>query len=130
MSIDIDNNQKNKNKLFNNNVILNHANYLNSKIKSNDYKLNNIINSRYENEKKNILSSFEENYENEKELKQYSLTIDKSRKSKNYSMKLFKNGYMIYNHYKNDNGKLIKTSYDIQNHDKYNRTQKFSSFFF
>ena len=37
---------------------------------------------------------------------------------------------MIYNHYKNDNGKLIKTSYDIQNHDKYNRTQKFSSFFF
>ena len=130
LSIDIDNNQKNKNKLFNNNVILNHANGLNSKIISNDYKLNNKINSRYENEEKNILSSFEDNYENEKELKQYSLTIDKSRKAKNYSMKLFKKGYMIYNHYKNDNGKLIKTSYDIQNHDKYNRTQKFSSFFF
>ena len=130
LSIDIDNDQKNKNKLFNNNVILNHANGLNSKIISNDYKLNNKINSRYENEEKNILSSFEENYENEKELKQYSLTIDKNRKAKNYSMKLFKKGYMIYNHYKNDNGKLIKTSYDIQNHDKYNRTQKFSSFFF
>ena len=130
LSIDLDNKKKNKFNLFNNNVISNHFNSFNKNIISIDNKFKKNRNLRYENEDKNLLSSFDENNEKEKELKQFSLTIDSKRKTKNYSMKLFKKGCMIYNYYQNDNGKLIKTNYNIQNQDKYHRTPKFSSFFF
>ena len=132
LSISIDNKKKNKYKLFNNNLLSNHFESFNHDLISIDNKSNRKINSRYEHNEQNLLYSFDENIKNEKELKQISLTIDKKRRTENYSMKLFKKGNIIYNSYKNDNGKIekIKTSYDTQNQDKYKRTQKFSSFFF
>ena len=130
LSIDIDNKKKNDYKLFNDNSISNYFNFLNNIKSSISNKFNKKRNLRYENEK-NLISSFDENNENEKELKQFSLTIDKSRKTKYYSMKLFKKGYMISNDFKNENGKfeIITTSNDNKNSDKYKRTPKFSSFF-
>ena len=134
LSISIDNKKKNKYKLFNNNLLSNHFESFNHDLISIDNKSNRKINSRYEHNEQNLLYSFDENIKNEKELKQISLTIDKKRRTENYSMKLFKKGNIIYNSYKNDNGKIekIKKSYDTQNQDiyKYKRNQKFSSFFF
>ena len=125
--------KKRKNKFFNNNLLSNHLNSFNKDFKSVNFKLNQFINKRndnYKKEHKNSITSLEENKEKEKELKQFSLTVDKNINPKYYSIREFKNGYIISRYYSKEKGKFenIKTNSDSTNSIKHQRTPKFSNF--
>ena len=124
-----------KNIFFNNNLLSNHFTSFNDDFKSFNSKLtefNNKTNSRYNSKQKNILSSFNEDIKNEKELKQFSLTIDKKIKTKYYSIKEFKKGNITSKYYNKNNHKFedIKNNLETSNSDKYKRTPKFSDYYF
>ena len=131
----ITNKKKKQNMIFNNNLISNHFSSFNKELKSFKSRLNEInktINSRYRKEQKDILSSFDEDNENERELKQFSLTIDKKIKANNYSIRVFKKGHIISKYYNNENKKLenIKNDLETSNSNKYKRIPKFSTYYF
>ena len=100
------------NKFFNDNFSLNPFNsFMNEFDFFNKKKETNKTNIT---EKNNLMSLSNENNENEKELKQISLFIDKKLKTKYYSVREFKKGYIISKYYNIGNDKLknIKTNLD------------------
>ena len=130
------NNNKKKYKFFNNHLLSNHFDNDKKDFNSFRNKLNEFIQKKekYKNEKSNILTSFDENndIDNEKELKQLSLSIDTKIKAKYYSIREFKEGYIVSHYYNKDNDRYenIKTSIDSLNQKKYNRTPKFTDLYF
>ena len=130
----INNKKQNRNNFFNNNLLSDHFSSFKDDLKSFNSRLNEFnkkINSRYNHTQKNKLSSFDEDNEKEKELKQFSLTIDKKIKTKYYSIKEFKEGNIISKFYNNNNHIFedIKNDLETSISNKYKRTPKFSYYF-
>ena len=115
--------------LCNNYYLSNHFNSNNNNFtsfRSNLNELSKNINSRYVKENKNLLTLFDGNNENEKELKQYSLTINKKNKTLSYKIKEFSKQYIVSNHFNPENGKFmrIKKNSDSINSNIYKKTRK------
>ena len=125
MNILIDNTRR-RNKYFNNNFLLNPFNSSN-----NCFDLLNKKKDIYKTEENKLISTLNENNEDGKELKQFSLTIDKKIQTKHYSIREFKKGYIISKYYNIENDKLknIKISLDATDSKKYQKSPKFSSLF-
>ena len=96
------------NKFFNDNFSLNPFNsFMNEFDFFNKKKETNKI------EKNNFMSFSNDNNENEKELKQISLSIDKKLKTKYYSIREFKKGYIISKYYNIGNENLKNTKINL-----------------
>ena len=124
-----DKNMENRKEFFNNYYLSNHFNSNNNNFtsfRSNLNELSKNINSRYVKENKNLLTLFDGNNENEKELKQYSLTINKKNKTLSYKIKEFSKQYIVSNHFNPENGKFmrIKKNSDSVNSNIYKKTRK------